>query len=162
ESRTSIYLQALTASGERTGSSVKFTPGPADAYGGPLIWTGDRYGIAWSDRREARGTVLNYEVYFNLVNPDGTKRNPDLRVTNRDGFSINVSMTWTGNEFVLVWQDDGMSTIQDQNLLFAQRIDVNGAPIGGNVRLVDDGGVGQTGPVIATGIKSLGVVWMRG
>src|SRR5207247_1490310 len=45
DSRTSIYLQSLTGAGERTSPAVKFTPGPADAYGGPLIWTGDRYGI---------------------------------------------------------------------------------------------------------------------
>jgi Putative metal-binding motif/Dictyostelium (slime mold) repeat len=162
ESRSSIYLQALSKTGEHTSSEVKFTPGPADAYGGPLVWTGDRYGIAWSDRRDARGTTLNYEVYFNIVNPDGTKRNADLRVTHEEGFSINVSVAWTGNEFVLVWEDDGMSLRGDQNLLFAQRIDVNGAPIGGNVRLIDDRGLGQTGPVIATGLRSLGVVWMRG
>jgi len=162
DSRTSIYLKALSANGDSTVPAVKFTPGPADAYGGPLVWTGDRYGIAWSDRREQRGDNLNYEVYFNLVNPDGTKRNADLRVTDELGFSINVSMTWTGNEFVLVWEDDGKSPLPNQNLVFAQRIDVNGAPIGGNVHLIDDGGLGQMGPQIAAGVRSLGVVWMRG
>jgi hypothetical protein len=162
DSRTSIYLQPLTASGDHSAPSVKFTPGPADAYGGPLIWIGDRYGISWSDRREQRGSTLNYEIYFNLVNRDGTKRNPDLRVTHQDGFSINVAMAWTGNEFVLVWQDDGMSTRGEENLLFAQRVDVNGAAVGGNLRLIDDGGIGQTGPSIAAGTRSIGVVWMRG
>jgi hypothetical protein len=162
ESRTSIYLRALSETGESKAPAVKFTAGPADAYGGPLVWTGDRYGIAYSDRRDARGETLNYEVYFNLVNPDGTKRNADLRITRQDGFSINVTMAWTGNEFVLIWEDDGMSPRGDQNLLFGQRVDVNGALIGGNVRLIDDGGVGQTGPVIAPGLRSLGVVWFRG
>src|SRR5205814_5721551 len=36
DSRTSIYLQGLTEAGEHTSGVVKFTPGPADAYGGPL------------------------------------------------------------------------------------------------------------------------------
>ncbi len=161
DSRTSIYLHALSDTGTSTAPAVKFTPSPADAYGGPLVWIGDRYGIAWSDRREARGRTLNYEVYFNLVNPDGTKRNADLRVTNAEGFSINVALAWTGNEFVLVWQDDGIS-FSGQDALFAQRVDVSGAAIGGNVRLVDDDNAGQTGPTIAAGVRSLGVVWLRG
>ncbi len=92
----SVYLAAL----DRTGAHkppTKFLAGPADGYGGPLVWTGDRFGLAWSDRRDARGSVINYEIYFNIVNPDGTKRNADLRVSHADGFSISPALAWTGN-----------------------------------------------------------------
>ena len=135
--------------------------GPADADGGPLVFTGDRFGIAWSDRRDARGAVSNYEIYFNLLNPDGTKRMPDLRLSHADGFSIGESLAWTGKEFVVLWQDDGQGVSQ-KNVLYGQRIDVDGALIGGNVKLIDDGGTGQFAPAIAAGERSLGVTWARG
>ncbi|HKQ71559.1 MAG TPA: putative metal-binding motif-containing protein, partial [Polyangiaceae bacterium] len=159
--RDSVYLANLSPLVGRVGKANRFTTSPADAYGGPLAWTGDRFGIAWTDRRDARGSTINYEVYFNLVNPDGTKRTADVRLTHADYFSINVSMAWTGNQFVVVWQDDGL-TKHDDNGIFAQRVDVNGAAIGGNVRLHEDDGRGQTAPAIAAGPRSLGVAWMHG
>jgi len=159
-SRSSVYLAALSQTGMRVGPPTQFTVVPADAYGGPLAWTGDRFGIAWSDRRDARGGI-NYEVYFNIANPDGTKRNPDLRITHAEDFSIDVSLAWTGNEFVVVWQDSGLSS-SGRNEIYGQRINVDGAPIGGNVRLIDDGSRGQNTPAIAAGQRSLGIVWMRG
>jgi hypothetical protein len=157
----SVYLADLTDTGAMTAPTKRFTLVPADAYGGELRWTGDRFGIAWSDRRDARGATLNYEVYFNLINPDGTKRLPDVRLTHADGFSINSSLAWTGSEFVVVWQDDGMNAA-GRNEIFGQRISLAGAPVGGNIRLVDDQGTGQESPRIAVGPRSLGIVWMRG
>jgi hypothetical protein len=159
-SNASVYLAELDRNGKHD-TPQKFLAVPADGYGGPLAWTGDRYGIAWSDRREARGGIINYEVYFNIVNPDGTKRNADLRLSFADGFSISPALAWTGNEFVVLWQDDGTSRF-GFNELVGQRIDVNGAAIGGNVQLIDDGGLGQTSPAIAAGKRTLGVAWMSG
>jgi len=159
-SNAAVFLSKLSRTGTHPAPG-KFTAGPADAYGGPLAWTGDRFGLAWSDRREARSDVINYEVYFNIVNPDGTKRNPDTRVTFTDGFSINPTLAWTGNEFVVLWQDDGMGS-RGLNEAYGQRIDVNGALLGGNTKLVSDFGPGQTAPAIAAGQRTLGVVWMRG
>ncbi len=95
------------------------------------------------------------------MNPDGTKRLPDTRLTFAEGFSINPSLAWTGTEFVVVWQDDGMGA-RGNNEVFGQRIDLEGRPIGGNVRLVDEGGADQTSPIIAAGGQSLGVVWLKG
>jgi hypothetical protein len=160
-STTSVYLVPV----DRTGTHkipARFTVGPADAFGGPLAWTGDRFGLAWTDRRDARSNVTNYEIYFNIVNPDGTKRNPDLRVTFANGFSISPTLAWTGNEFVVLWEDDGMTGHLGTNQIYGQRIDVNGALVGGNVHLIDDQGPGQTSPAIAAGQRTIGVVWMRG
>jgi len=158
-SNAAVYLASLGRTGTHQ-TPTKFTIGPADAFGGPLAWTGDRFGLAWSDRRDARSTVINYEIYFNIVNPDGSKRNQDLRVTYVDGFSISPALAWTGNEFVVLWQDDGLRS--GINEIFGQRIDVNGVPLGGNVRLIDDGGRGQTSPAVAAGQRTIGAVWMRG
>ncbi len=157
---SAVYLPTL----DRTGGHLppaRFTVGPADAYGGPLAWTGDRFGLAWSDRRDARSNTPNYEIYFNLVNPDGTKRNADLRLTHADGFSISPSLAWTGNEFIVAWQDDGQNNF-GTNQIFGQRIDVDGNAIGGNIPLDTERGPGQTSPAVAAGQRTIGIVWMRG
>jgi hypothetical protein len=156
----SVYLALLDANGSRAASPIQFSTVAADAFGGPLAWTGDRFGIAWSDRRDARGSIENYEIYFNLVNPDGSKRIADVRVTQANGFSISPSLAWTGNEFVVLWQDDGMGS-GGVNTAFGQRIDVNGAPLGGNVRL-DPSNTQQLTPTLAAGQRSIGIVWVRG
>jgi hypothetical protein len=156
---SSVDLALLSATGMRHGDPIQFTTIAADAYGGPLAWTGDRFGLVWSDRRDARGSQDNYEIYFNLVNPDGTKRIADVRVTNAPGFSINPAIAWTGNQFIVLWQDDGL-TAGGMNQIFGQRIDIDGTLIGPNVRL-DNNGPNQT-PAIAVGQRSLGVVWMHG
>jgi len=155
-----IYLARLAADGQRIGSATRFTLGPSDAQDMQTAWTGDRLGLAWSDRRDAVGGRINYEIYFNLANFDGTKRGPDVRVTRSLGFSIDPSLAWTGNEFVLLWRDDPNDMLgRDQ--LYAQRIDVNGALVGPIVKLIDDSGQGQVAPIIAAGKSSLGVVWTR-
>jgi hypothetical protein len=154
-----VYLESVTNTGAAAAGAIQFTTVAADAYGGPLAWTGDRYGLAWSDRRDARGGINNYEVYFNLANPDGTKRMADLRVTNANGFSISPVLAWTGNDFVVVWQDDGMGT-GGRDVLFGQRIDLAGNLTGGNVK-IDDDNTNQTGPAIAAGQRSLGLAWTR-
>jgi hypothetical protein len=156
----SVYLAALDRNGMHK-TPTKFLVGPADGYGGPLAWTGDRFGLAWSDRRDARGGIINYEIYFNIVNPDGTKRNADLRVSHEEGFSIGPTLAWTGNEFIVLWQEESMARFGG-NELAGQRIDVNGALVGGTIRVIDDGGRGQTSPAVAAGKRSIGVVWMSG
>src|SRR5262249_51076742 len=139
----------------------RFTLGPADAYGGPLAWAGDRFGLAWSDRRDARAHDNNYEIYFNIVNPAGTKRNADLRVTHPPSFSISPALAWTSNEVVILWEDDGMNR-RGNNEIFAQRLDVNGNLVGSNMKLANDGNLGQTSPGVAAGRRTIGAVWLRG
>jgi hypothetical protein len=158
-SHASVYLAPLRDTGARVGAPVQFTTVAADAFGGPLVWLGDRFGLTWSDRRDARDRDDNYEIYFNLVNPDTSKRLPDVRITQAPRFSINPAIAWTGSEFIVLWQDDGLTPTM-QNTLFGQRLDVNGTPIGSNLRLANDG-YDQT-PSIAVGQRSVGIVWMRG
>jgi hypothetical protein len=144
-------------------SGNKLSPKPqnisfqnADASGGPVVWVGDRYGVAWQDRREG-----NYEVYFTLLKPDGQKAIGDLRLTNAPGFSINVQLAWNGTEFIVVWQDDRNGVYQ----IWGQRLSVDGALLGENVQLTGSmvsGGVDDEAPVVASGTSSLGIAFGKG
>ena len=156
-----ILLAPLTRVGTRAAAPSKLGAVPADVIGGSLVWIGDRLGVVWSDRREARGGIINWETYFNLLNPDRTKQRADVRLTRAEGFSLQASVVFTGLEFVVLWQDDGQNAFGVDEI-YAQRIDRDGALLGDNVKLVSDGLQVQTAPAFAAGQRSLGVTWVRG
>ena len=130
-----------------------FTFQNADAAGGPIIWVGDRYGVAWQDRRDG-----NYEAYFTLLGPDGQKAIADTRLSFAAGFSVNVSLTWNGSEFIVAWQDDRDGLFE----ILAQRVDVGGAPLGDNVSLSNPTGQEDEAPSIASGLQTVGLVYTNG
>ena len=148
------YVQPLDPLGDPLGKPQSLTGTVAGGSGSAIAWTGDRYGVAWSDRRDG-----NFEIYFATLDKDGKKLAPgDERITISDGFSIYPSLAWTGQEFVLVWQEEVASadfTIQ------GQRIDLEGHLLGDIVALTPNSAVDQ-GPAIAAGRKELAVTWVRG
>jgi hypothetical protein len=158
--RNAVLLVPLGRTGARMAAPTPLSAIPADVTGGSLVWIGDRVGITWSDRREARGGILNFEVYFNLLNPDRTKRMADLRLTRAAGFSLGATVAFTGAEFVVLWQDDGMNVFNIDEI-HGQRLDRDGALVGGSVKLVSEGPATQTAPAVAAGRRSLGVTWAR-
>src|SRR5690606_16830708 len=138
-----MYQTRIDGSGQPIApNEEKFTFQNADSAGGPIVWIGDRYGVAWQDRRDS-----DYEVYFTLLRGDGAKVIPDTRLSFANGFSVNVSLAWTGSEFVVVWQDERDGTFK----IYAQRVDVDGSPIGGNVQLTPAGPLDDEAPVAAAG-----------
>jgi hypothetical protein len=161
DKHNALLLASLTRTGGRTGALLQPSAVPADVTGGSLVWVGDRFGIAWSDRREARGGILNFETYFNLLNPDRTKRMADLRVSRAEGFSLSATVAFTGLEFVMLWQEDGQNPFGIDEI-FGQRIDRDGALLGDNVKMVGEGPQVQLAPALAAGRRSLGVAWVRG
>jgi hypothetical protein len=123
----------------------------ADASGGPIVWVGDRYGFAWQDRRDG-----DYEVYFTVLDQTGAKVFPDTRLSNAFGFSVNVALTWTGAEFVTVWQDERDGFFN----LYGQRISVDSQPIGANIAMTSSqGDWNNEGPSVAAGFAGIGVAW---
>lgn len=127
---------------------------PAAAGSALAVWTGDRYGVAWSDRRGG-----NYEIYFATFDAGGQKQAPgDMRVTVSDGFSIYPSLVWTGTEFVLAWQEE--TTAPRGWRIDAQRLGLDGRLLGDIVTLVDLTRDEQA-PALAAGRTELGLGWVR-
>ncbi len=125
-----------------------------DTFAGPVEWTGEVFGMAWTDRRDE-----NFEVYFNQFDVDGEKLTPDLRVTTAPRFSVGVSMVFTGAEYLLMWADDRDSRRNFR--VYGQRIDVLGEPIGENVALTEEG-INATGASFVVGRGSLGLAYKQG
>jgi hypothetical protein len=124
----------------------------SDAYAGTAVWTGDRFGVVWEDRR-----FNNYEVFFAMYDKAGQKMAPgDVRVSDSQNFSVNPSLVWTGREFVVVWQDgEGADGSFD---VYAQRLELDGRLIGSAARLTQQGG---ESPRVAAGRPGLGIAWTR-
>ena len=149
-----MYQTALLPDGTKVAPVEEtFTFQNADSAGGPIVWVGDRYGVAWQDRRDGE-----YEVYFSILKPNGDKATPDTRLTFEGQFSINVHLGWNGSEFIVTWQDDRSGLFE----VMGQRVSVDGVPIGGNVTLSEAGFYEDESPKIASGEKTLGLVYTNG
>jgi hypothetical protein len=149
-----MYQTRVLPSGEKTAPiEEKFTFQNADSAGGPIVWVGDRYGIAWQDRRDG-----NYEAYFAVLKPDGGKAFADTRLSFAPGFSVNVDIAWNGSEFIVVWQDDRNGLFE----VLAQRVSVDSVPVGSNVTLSNPKGFNDEAPSIASGRGTVGVAWANG
>ncbi|HVY47893.1 MAG TPA: putative metal-binding motif-containing protein [Minicystis sp.] len=153
-----MFSQLLSPTGQSLApGEFPFVLANGDSSGGPIVWIGDRYATAWDDRRSG-----DYEIYFAEMQDDGRKIWPgDIRMTFAPGFSINPTLTWTGAEFVLAWEDDrNGSGLFD---VFAQRVALDGSPIGDNVQLTQpNGDFGNESPIAAAGLHTVGFTWSFG
>ena len=74
----------------------------ADAFAGLVEWSGQSFFTAFSDARQSG----NYEVYAARFRADGLKiENSEIRVTDAPDFSLNPAVIWTGDEYVVAWDD---------------------------------------------------------
>jgi hypothetical protein len=103
----------------------------AASYAGGLAWTGAIFATAWEDARQD----TNYEIYFNLLDPDGNKLMADLRLSNADDFSLHPRVLYNRSEFVVIWDDRRFAS---DPRLFGQRVGTAGDLIGGNVQLTPE------------------------
>lgn len=133
--RTQGQFQQLSAGGQLVGLPQRIARVNAESYGGPLVWSGERFLTAYEDARQDG----NYEIYFDQLNRKGERVIEDLRVTNADDYSLRPSVLWTGAETLLVWDDRRFEGQADASALFGQRIAADGALLGANVRLSPSG-----------------------
>ncbi|MEZ4393878.1 MAG: putative metal-binding motif-containing protein [Polyangiales bacterium] len=153
-----VFFAAIDREGRRREAQRAVTTTPSDAFGAAVAWTGRVLGAVWQDRRDPSG---GYEIYFNRLTPDGERLGPDLRVTAAPGFSINPAIAWTGEEFILAWQDERDSIGSGGYEIYAQRIDEEGRLILPNQRITRDPSNSEA-PSIAVGDRGLGLAWLDG
>jgi hypothetical protein len=133
--RTQGQFQQLAVGGKLLGEPQRIARVNAEAYGGPLVWSGERYLTAYQDARQDG----NYEIYFDLLNRKGQRLIEDLRVTNADDYSLRPSVLWTGAEGLLIWDDRRFEGSGDGSVIFGQRVSLEGQLLGANLRLSPPG-----------------------
>lgn len=141
--------------GETSPADERITAVNSDSYAGSVLWIGDRYATAWGDRRDA-----DYEIYFGLFAPNGDKITPDTRLSVASGFSLYPEIGWTGQEFVVVWQDERMGN--GMFGIYGQRLDIDGVPIGENVVLEQAEFNGAEAPSVAASTLGVGITYGLG
>ena len=145
-----VYFRLLGPSGAVVRKERRLNPPGAIAGGPSLVWTGSHFGLAWADRRHG-----DPELYFQLLNPDGTDAGPQQRVTvGRFVSPPGLAVTPTGfavvytNAYPIVGGDD----------VFFLRLDAAGAPAGPEKQVTNRPEV-ESGPAIAGTPSGFGVAW---
>jgi hypothetical protein len=129
--RSQGQFQKLSVDGQLIDGPLRVARVNAAAYGGPLVWTGERYLTAYQDARQAQ----NYEIYFDVLNRKGERLIEDLRVTQAEDYSLRPSIAWTGAEGLLVWDDRRLEDSGGVSGIFGQRVSLDGKLLGGNLPL---------------------------
>lgn len=150
DERPQGLFQRLDARGKLLGAPLRIARVNAAGFGGPLLWSGQRYLTAYQDARQDG----NYEIYFDQLNRNGERVIEDVRVTSADDFSLRPSLLWTGMESLLIWDDRRFEGGGDESVLFGQRISADGQLLGANVRISPDGLRGENA---STALSDTGV-----
>ncbi len=159
EGTSHVYFSALDRNGMRisTPPQIRITLTPSDAFGAAVAWNGTELGIVWQDRRDG-----DYEIYFNRLTPYGERLAPDQRVTFARGFSINPSITWTGTEYILAWQDERDTLGSGGYEIYAQRVARDGRQVEDNARITRDPSNSEAPIIVSNARNGLGLVWLDG
>lgn len=149
QGKSRVFASFLATDGTRISDEQRLVQVESDAFASAVVWTGDRYGMVFSDRRYG-----NYEMFFATFDATGKKRAPgDVRLSNTDEFSINADLVWTGTEFVAVWQD-GQGDPGSFGTV-GRRIGLDGELLSGPINLVAEG----ESPKLAVGRPGLGLAY---
>ena len=128
----------------------------ADEFAGPVEWSGSSFLTAFADARQSG----NYEVYAARFREDGLKiAGGDVRLTDAPDFSLNPAVVWTGEEYVIAWDDRRGRVDGGFPQIYARRFTEFGEPLGDEVRISESGEWGEF-PAIALGDHSIGIAYV--
>jgi len=150
-----VYFRAISPNAGLA-TQVPLTSVNADTFGGPLLWTGSAYAMAWEDAR----IDDNYEIYFNRLDRSGQKFGPDLRITRAEDFSLHPALVYSDGEYLLAWDDrrSQLGAAMGSVVIYGQRVSEGGELIGSNVPLtLPDSG--SESPALARGKAKVGMVY---
>jgi hypothetical protein len=117
-----------------------------------LAWTGSKFGVTWTDRRD-----LSPDLYFTLVSTGGGVGD-EVRLTDSHGDSLHAALVWSGSEYAVAWVD--MRLMTGSGIYFA-RLNVEGRSVGDDVPVsIRDSP--HYAPGIAWSGSEYGVAWTEG
>jgi hypothetical protein len=150
------FFKLLTPAGFDASAEVEVSHINADAFAGLVEWSGQSFFTAFSDARQSG----NYEVYAARFRADGLKiENSEIRVTDAPDFSLNPAVIWTGDEYVVAWDDRRGRFDGGFPQIYARRYSVTGEPIGSEVLISPRGEPGES-PALAIGERTIGFAYV--
>jgi hypothetical protein len=149
----SVIASRVTSDGDVLGR-VTLSSLPGFARFPSVAWDGKQFLVVWQDERG--GGPDGYDIYGARVKKDGTVVDPGGRpLVMLPGAQRFADVTWTGDHFLVVWEDDRFGTPD----IFGARLRRDLQPDATTDFAISAGPGEQTAPHVAhSGSKSL-VVW---
>jgi len=144
-----IYYKRSTNGGLSWGADVKLTNDTSwSGHPGIAVSESDVY-VVWRDLRDG-----NTEIYFKHSNDGGNIWGNDIRITNDAASSYNPSITYSGSNVYIIWED-----IRDGNQeIYYKRSTDGGLNWGTDTRLTNNASTSNL-PTSAISGSDLYVVW---
>ncbi len=147
-----IYFIKIGATGNILTAAKRITNDTVESTYPAMVWTGTEYGLAWIDR--SLGTD---EIFFVRLDTNGVIKGTATNISENDSFmSRYPSITFTGTQFGIVWQDSRNSSNIE---IYMAKLSSTGTKIGTDIRLttIDDS---STRPSITYTSKRYGITWV--
>lgn len=145
-----IYFSRISAAGGQIGSDLRITNALGVSRSPRLDWTGAKYGLSWSDLRNG-----NYEIYFALLNNQGSFLLSDKRLSTDPANSNPGCLAWSGNYFAYAWEDDRSGVDQ----LYFNRLSASGDILNSTQRLINNS-TAAVSPAMEWGNYEFILAWM--
>jgi hypothetical protein len=147
-----IYFAALSKTGTRLNAQdVRITATSGVDAHPALAWNGTRYGLVYADN-----SAGNYELYFRLLEANGSPVGNPIRITNAANASDWPDLVWTGTFFGLAWEDERSGANKED--VYFQKLDASGNKVGPEIQVTTDG-ARQMAPILKWTGTDFGVVW---
>ena len=96
-----IYYKNSTDNGQTWSSDMRLTNESTESLHPSVAVSGSNVHITWVDYRDG-----NEEIYYKVSNDGGLSWDPDIRLTDDQGYSYNPSVALYGQQVNVVWADD--------------------------------------------------------
>jgi hypothetical protein len=147
-----IRFARLDGDGARVGAEVRVTNAVGLSSNPSLVWTGERFGVAWRDDRFG-----NAEVLFVRLGSEGEVLSDPVRLSSTLGLSTHPSLVWTGAAFAVAWRDE---TDAASGQIRFTRIDSAGVEVpGAQLVVANAGGISDAGPSLAYTGDGYALAW---
>ncbi|HPR64104.1 MAG TPA: hypothetical protein PK014_07750 [Thermoanaerobaculia bacterium] len=125
-----IFGRRLSNAGSLVGAEINLVVASGDSIDLSLAWNGVYLGIAWTDNRDG-----NENIYFTLVDSNGTEIGNDRQITNDSATQRVPSLAWSGREFGMVFMDNrNPSNLTD---VYFVRLSTDGTMIDSELLLIE-------------------------
>jgi hypothetical protein len=144
-----IYYRKSSDGGTSWSVETRMTSDPGNSSFPSLSVSGPAIHLVWTDNRFGEG-----EVYYRRSTNSGQSWGDPVRLTNKNGDSVNASVSSSGNDVHVVWQDD-----RDGNKeIYYKRSTDGGLTWGADVRMTNNSFASNAPSAVAMG-KTIIVVW---
>ena len=135
---------------------VQITNSALSATNASIAWTGENYGVVWTDTRSGFK-----EIYFALLDKDGNKVVQDKKVSVSKSTltSDNANLIWTGAQFAMVYDNYSLYDSTRGTVYFV-RIFSTGVKANTDISIDDSAPRGR--PSVAYNGDGYGIVYQKG